>query len=136
MEKYKIAFVCVHNSCRSQMAEAIAKLVANDMFEVYSAGTVVVDQINPKAVEVIQELYQIDMNQTQYSKLINILPAVDIVITMGCNVQCPQLPCKYREDWGIEDPCNKEKEDYIAVATIIENYIYGLKKRLAEGLLT
>jgi arsenate reductase len=107
-EKVKVAFVCVHNSCRSQMAEAIAKLIAADSFEAYSAGTEM-KQINQDAVAVIQELYGINMSESQKPKLISDIPPVDIVVTMGCNVNCPYLPCKHREDWGLEDPTGKEK---------------------------
>ena len=100
-KKPKVAFVCVHNSCRSQIAEALGKYWASDVFESYSAGTETVPKINQEAVRLMKQLYNIDMEQTQHSKLLNELPAVDIVITMGCNVDCPYLPCQYREDWGL-----------------------------------
>lgn len=129
-EKIKVAFICVHNSCRSQMAEAIAKLVAADSFEAYSAGTETKPQINQDAVGVIKELYGIDMNVTQKSKLLSDIPEVDVVITMGCNVDCPYLPCKHREDWGLEDPSGKEKSEFIKTAKIIENKILDLKSRI------
>jgi len=129
-EKPKVAFICVHNSCRSQMAEAIAKLKASDYFEAYSAGTETKPQINQDAVAVIKELYGVDMNETQRSKLLSEIPPVDIVITMGCNVNCPFLPCKYREDWGLEDPTGKAKEEFIKTAQIIEQKILALKKKI------
>ena len=90
-QKPKVAFICVHNSCRSQIAEALGKYLASDVFESYSAGTETVPQINQDAVRLMKQLYGIDMEQTQYSKLLNELPPVDIVITMGCNVApiCP-----------------------------------------------
>ncbi len=128
--KIKVAFVCVHNSCRSQMAEAISKLIAADSFEAYSAGTETKPQINQDAVAVIKELYGVDMNTTQKSKLISDIPPVDVVITMGCNVNCPYLPCKYREDWGLEDPTGKEKEEFIKVAKQIEQKVLELKSRV------
>lgn len=96
--KVKVAFVCVHNSCRSQMAEALGKHFVSDIFESYSAGTHSKDQINQDAVRIIKDLYDIDMEQTQRNKLIDELPPVDIVITMGCNVDCPYLPSRHRED--------------------------------------
>ena len=108
-EKIKVAFICVHNSCRSQMAEAISKLVASDIFEAFSAGTETKPEINKDAVAVINELYGVDMKATQKSKLLQEIPPVDIVVTMGCNVACPYLQCKYREDWGIDDPTGKGK---------------------------
>lgn len=135
MEKLKVAFVCVHNSCRSQMAEALGKAFARDVFESYSAGTEVKPQINQDAVRMIKELYQIDMNETQYSKLLDEIPEVDIVITMGCNVQCPTLPCKHREDWGLEDPSGKEDEAFKYTARIIEEKIMDLKARIKQGKL-
>ena len=88
-QKPKVAFICVHNSCRSQIAEALGTYLASDVFESYSAGTETVPQINQDAVRLIKQLYGIDMAQTQYSKLLNELPPVDIVITMGCNVPAP-----------------------------------------------
>lgn len=130
MDKVKVAFVCVHNSCRSQMAEAIAKLMAADSFEAYSAGTETKPQINQDAVSVIKELYGVDMNATQRSKLLSDIPQVDIVITMGCNVNCPNLPCRYREDWGLEDPTGKDKVEFIKTAQIIEKKVLELKDRL------
>ena len=129
-EKIKVAFVCVHNSCRSQMAEAISKLMAADSFEAYSAGTEVKPQINQDAVEVIKELYDVDMNVTQRSKLISDIPAVDVVITMGCNVNCPFLPCKHREDWGLEDPTGMDKSEFIKIAKLIEEKVIDLKNRI------
>jgi len=129
-EKIKVAFVCVHNSCRSQMAEAISKLMAADSFEAYSAGTEIKPQINQDAVEVIKELYDVDMNITQRSKLISDIPAVDVVITMGCNVKCPFLPCKHREDWGLEDPTGMDKSEFIKTAKLIEEKVIELKNRI------
>ncbi len=125
----KIAFVCVHNSCRSQMAEALAKKYASDVFEVYSAGTELVPQINQDAVAVIKEFHNIDMNETQKSKLISDIPTVDIVITMGCNVNCPTLPCEYRTDWGLDDPSGKEKEEFVKTMNTIYDNIMTLKEK-------
>lgn len=134
MIKPKVAFICVHNSCRSQMAEAISKLMASDVFDAYSAGTETKPQINQDAVAVIKELYGIDMNDTQRSKLLADIPPVDVVITMGCNVSCPYLPCKYREDWGLEDPTGKPKEAFIKTAAIIEQNVMTLKDKITELL--
>lgn len=133
-EKIKVAFVCVHNSCRSQMAEAISKLLAEDVFEAYSAGTET-KQINQDAVAVINDLYGFDINKTQKSKLISDIPAVDIVVTMGCNVECPFLPCKHREDWGLDDPTGKGKEAFLQTAVVIRQKVLDLKKRIENGTL-
>lgn len=135
MSKLKVAFVCVHNSCRSQMAEALGKLLASDIFESYSAGTEVKPQINQDAVRIIKDLHGIDMNASQRSKLLSDIPEVDIVVTMGCNVKCPFLPCKHREDWGLDDPSGKEDGEFIRTAKIIEEKILDLKKRIQEGKL-
>ncbi len=129
-EKMKVAFVCVHNSCRSQMAEAISKIVAVDSFEAYSAGTETKPQVNQDAVAVIKDIYGVDMNATQKSKLISDIPPIDVVITMGCNVNCPFLPCKYREDWGLEDPTGKDISEFIKTAKLIEEKVLELKNRI------
>lgn len=131
-DRYKVAFICVHNSCRSQMAEALAKLFAADVFEAYSAGTETKPQINQDAVRIIKQLYNLDMEKEQFSKLITDIPQPDIVITMGCNVECPYLPCKYRDDWGLEDPTGKSDKDFIKTAKTIEENVLGLKKRIIE----
>lgn len=125
----KIAFICVHNSCRSQIAEALCKHLASDVFESYSAGTEVKPQINQDAVRLIRQLYDIDMEKTQFSKLLSDIPSVDIIITMGCNVECPFLPCKHREDWGLEDPTGKSDEEFFKVIKRIELNILELKRR-------
>lgn len=130
--KPKVAFICTHNSCRSQMAEAIGRIIAAGAFDVYSAGTEIKKEINPDAVRIIQELYAIDMSQSQHPKLLEELPPVDIVVTMGCGVQCPFLPCKHREDWGLEDPTGKSDEDFIQTAKTIEKKILELKAYLSD----
>lgn len=112
MKKPKVAFVCVHNSCRSQIAEALGKHFSSNIFESYSAGTETKPQINQDAVRLMKEMYQIDMEKAQYSKLLSEIPQVDIVITMGCNVNCPVIPCKYREDWGLSDPTGKTDVEF------------------------
>ncbi len=128
----KVAFVCVHNSCRSQIAEALGKRLACDMFESYSAGTETKPQINQDAVRLMKQKYQIDMEKTQYSKLLSDIPPVDVVITMGCNVDCPNLPCKYREDWGLEDPTGKSDEEFTYTIQQIHTKIIELSKRIQE----
>lgn len=122
----KVAFICVHNSCRSQIAEALCKHFAGDVFECYSAGTETKPEINQDAVRLVKELYGIDMEKTQYSKLLSDIPPVDIVVTMGCNVECPFLPCKHREDWGLEDPTGKSDEEFIKVIKTIETKVKEL----------
>ena len=130
--KYKVAFVCVHNSCRSQIAEALGKHLTADVFECYSAGTETKPQINQDAVRIMKKLHGIDMEKTQYSKLLSDIPAVDIVITMGCNVQCPHLPCTYREDWGLEDPTGKSDEEFVKTIQEIEKKLMDLQVRFTH----
>ncbi|MBL3716642.1 arsenate reductase ArsC [Lactococcus muris] len=125
----KIAFICVHNSCRSQIAEALGKKFVGDKFEFYSAGTETKPQINQDAVRLMKELYNVDMEKTQVSKLLQDIPPVDIVITMGCNVDCPYLPCKYREDWGLEDPTGQDDEVFKDTIQRIEEKIVALSHR-------
>ncbi|WP_213495394.1 arsenate reductase ArsC [Lactococcus formosensis] len=125
----KIAFICVHNSCRSQIAEALGKKLAGDKFDFYSAGTETKPQINQDAVRLMKEIYDIDMEKTQTSKLLQDIPPVDIVITMGCNVECPYLPCQYREDWGLEDPTGQSDTVFKDIIQQIETKVLALRKR-------
>lgn len=127
----KVAFICVHNSCRSQIAEALGRHLAADVFESYSAGTERKDRINPDAVRLMKALYHIDMEaEGQHSKLLSDLPPVDVVITMGCNVKCPFLPCQLREDWGLQDPTGQPDTDFMETIWQIEAKILQLKERL------
>ena len=130
----KVAFICVHNSCRSQIAEALGRHLASDVFESYSAGTQRKDHINPDAVRLMKQVHGIDMEaEGQHSKLLSDLPQVDVVITMGCNVQCPMLPCKWREDWGLEDPTGKPDEEFLKTIARIEEKVLNLKERLGKS---
>ena len=126
----KVAFVCVHNSCRSQIAEALGKKLAGDVFESYSAGTETKPRINQDAVRLMKKTHGIDMEAAQYSKLLSDIPEVDVVITMGCNVQCPYLPCTHREDWGLEDPTGKPDEAFLETIWLIEEKVLDLRNRL------
>ena len=129
----KVGFICVHNSCRSQIAEALGKKIGENVFESYSAGTEVKPKINQDAVRIMKELYSIDMEESQKSKLLSDIPELDIVITMGCNVNCPYLPCKHREDWGLEDPTGKSDEEFIRIIKLIESKLEDLKDRIENG---
>ena len=126
----KVAFICVHNSCRSQIAEALGKKLAADVFESYSAGTETKPCINPDAVRLMKQVHGIDMETTQRSKLLSEIPPVDVVITMGCNVQCPYLPCTHREDWGLEDPSGKDDAAFLETIRLIEEKVQELRSRL------
>ena len=128
----RVAFICVHNSCRSQIAEALGKYLAGGVFESYSAGTEIKDKINPDALRLMKEIYGIDMEVSQRPKLLDEIPPVDIVVTMGCNVECPFLPCKYREDWGLDDPTEKSDEEFVKVIKQIEKRIIELSRELTS----
>ncbi|MDF9824549.1 arsenate reductase [Breznakia sp. PF5-3] len=131
-KKKKVAFVCVHNSCRSQMAEALGRHFANEVFESYSAGTKIKANINHDAIETMKKCYSIDMEEIQYPKLLSDIPPVDIVITMGCNVDCPIIDGVYYEDWGLEDPSGKSLLEFEKTAQIIEQKVKDLKSRLMD----
>ena len=128
--KKKVAFICVHNSCRSQIAEALGKYLASDVFESYSAGTETKPQINQDAVRIMKELYGIDMELTQYSKLISDIPSPDIAISMGCNVGCPFIGKVFDDNWGLEDPTGKSDEEFKYIIKSIEEKIIHLKNEL------
>lgn len=128
----KVAFVCVHNSCRSQMAEAFGKVIGLNIFESYSAGTEERENINQDAVRIMKDI-GIDMELNQKPKLISEIPSVDIVITMGCNVKCPTLPCNHREDWGLEDPTGKADNEFINTRDKIKEKIEELVERIRTG---
>ncbi len=128
----KVAFICVHNACRSQIAEALGKRLAGDVFESYSAGTKVKPQIDRDAVRLIKRLYGIDMEETQRPKLLCEIPPVDVIVTMGCDVECPYLPSRHREDWELDDPTGKSDDTFIKIIEQIEKNVLSLKERLAS----
>jgi arsenate reductase len=134
MTKPKVAFICVHNSCRSQIAEALGKALASDVFESYSAGTETRPQINQDAVRLMKALYGIDMEQTQYSKLISDIPEPDIAISMGCNVGCPFIGRPFDDNWELEDPTGKSDEEFKKVIDEIRVRIMELKQRLGKNI--
>ena len=130
MRKLKVAFICVHNSCRSQIAEALGKHLASDIFESYSAGTETKPRINQDAVRIMKELYDIDMEKTQYSKLIDEIPAPDIAVSMGCNVGCPFIGGSFDDNWKLEDPTGKSDEEFRRIIAGIEENIIKLKMKI------
>ena len=134
MTKPKVAFICVHNSCRSQIAEALGKALASDVFESYSAGTETWPQINQDAVRLMKAIYGIDMEQTQYSKLISDIPEPDIAISMGCNVGCPFIGRPFDDNWELEDPTGKSDEEFEKVIDEIRVRIMELKQRLGKNI--
>lgn len=124
MEKKNIVFVCVHNSCRSQIAEALGKLYLGDRFNCYSAGTVVKPQINQDAVRIMKDMYGIDMEANgQHSKLVSQIPQPDIAISMGCNVTCPYVGRPFDDDWGLIDPTGLEDSVFVDVINEIDRRV-------------
>ena len=128
----KVAFICVHNSCRSQIAEALGKLLASDVFESFSAGRQIKPKINQDAVRIMKDMYGIDMEKDQYSKLISDIPPVDIAISMGCNVSCPYIGKDFDDNWGLDDPSGKSDEEFIKIIKTIERKIILLKEQLQD----
>lgn len=122
----KVAFLCVHNSCRSQIAEALGKYLRGDEFDFYSAGTETKPQINQDAVRLMKRLYGIDMEQTQYSKTVEEIPAPDIAISMGCDVGCPYMGRAFDDNWGLPDPTGQSDEVFVEVIRQIEDHIRKL----------
>ena len=130
MTKKKIAFICVHNSCRSQIAEALGKSLAGDVFDFYSAGTETQPQINQDAVQLMKKLYGIDMEQNQYSKRFDEIPAPDVAISMGCDVGCPYIGRKFDDNWQLPDPTGQSDEKFVEVMQRIEENILRLKENM------
>ena len=130
--KKTVAFVCVHNSCRSQMAEGWAKKLGGDIMEAYSAGTEKYPEVKPLAVKVMEES-GVDMTN-HYPKLLEDIPQkVDILITMGCQVTCPFVPCEHREDWGLQDPSGGPIEEYRATRDVIREKVEELIQRIKDN---
>ena len=124
--KKKIAFICVHNSCRSQIAEALGKKFLGDKYDFYSAGTETKPQINQDAIRLMKQLYGIDMEQTQYSKTYDKIPEPDIAISMGCDVGCPFIGRNFDDNWNLSDPTGKEDADFVEVIKQIHELLLKL----------
>ena len=130
--KKKVAFVCTHNSCRSIMAEGWARHLGKGVIDAYSAGTEKYDRPKPLAIEVMEDL-GIDMSHVS-SKLLDKLPeGIDILITMGCGVECPFVICKHREDWGLDDPSGGPKSGFENTRDIIKRKVEELIERVKSG---
>ena len=128
MKKPKVAFICVHNSCRSQIAEALGKHFLGNKFDFFSAGTQTKPKINQDAVRIVKNLYSIDMEKTQFSKTIDKIPNPDIAISMGCDVGCPYIGRDFDENWNLHDPTGKSDEFFISVIKDIERHIKDMGK--------
>lgn len=132
MKKKTVAFVCVHNSCRSQMAEGWAKKLGSDVLEAYSAGTEEYPEVKPLAVEVMEDA-GVDMDGFKPKLLTEIPGEIDILVTMGCNVVCPFVPARNTEDWGLEDPSGGLKEDFEKTRELVRSKVIELIKRVKRG---
>ncbi len=128
--KKKIAFICIHNSCRSQIAEALGKHLLSDKFDFYSAGTETKPQINQDAVRLVKQIYGIDMEQEQYSKTIDKIPTPDIAISMGCDVGCPYISKGFDDNWGLQDPTGQSDEVFVDIIRQIEEKVKTLPNQI------
>ena len=124
--KKKIAFICIHNSCRSQIAEALGNHFLGNKFDFYSAGTMTKPKINQVAVRLVKQLYNIDMEEKQYSKTIDKIPQPDIAISMGCDVGCPYIGREFDQNWGLQDPTGTDDENFIRIIKEIETKVLAL----------
>jgi arsenate reductase len=118
--------MCVHNSCRSQIAEALGKMIAGDRFEFFSAGTCTKPGINQDAVRLMKKIYGIDMEKDQYSKTFDEIPTPDVVISMGCDVGCPYIGRRFDDNWGLSDPTGENDEVFKSIIGKIEKKIREL----------
>lgn len=130
--KVKVAFVCTGNSCRSQMAEGLARYYGNDVLEVYSAGTHPAAGVNPDAVAVLKEI-GIDISSHRPKLLDDIPYEIDILIKMGCGVVCPFIPNRYEDDWGLPDPVGQPVEEFRRVRDIIKEKVLELVEKVREN---
>jgi protein-tyrosine-phosphatase len=122
----KVIFVCIENSCRSQMAEAFGKMHGDGVLEVYSSGSKPSRQVNPRAIEFMAEL-NYDLSQHD-SKPLSEFDGMhfDYAITMGCGDECPMIVANKREDWGIPDPKHEEPERFREIRSMIEDKVKAL----------
>jgi len=125
----RIAFLCIKNSCRSQIAEALCRQFAGDIFTSYSAGSEPGDKVDPTAVRLMQEIYGIDLSGKR-PKHLSDLPKIDIIVTMGCGIACPMLPGTQRIEWHIDDPVGKGDEAYLLAIAEIDANIRNLKSMI------
>ena len=127
----KVLFVCVENSCRSQMAEGFAKIFGNNIFEPYSAGSKPSGKVDPMAVKVMKEA-DIDISSRTSKGFTDLsVKEFDMVITLGCGDVCPFVPAKEHIEWKIDDPKGKDIEYFRIVRDNIQDHV----KKLAESLI-
>lgn len=134
-KKLKLGFICIGNSCRSQMAEGFAKQKLKEgRFEIYSAGTNPAERVDHKAVKVMKEA-GVDISD-QFPKHLDSIPGkLDILITMGCNVYCPLIPCIINEDWELDDPAGKSTEEFKRIRDLIKARVEDLNMKIRNDFL-
>ena len=125
--KKNIAFICNHNSCRSQIAEYFGKKYLRDMCNVYSGGSQIKSEINKDAIRLIKELYNDDISLMQKPKTINDIPKPDIIISMGCYNGCPYVNEEFTADWQLDDPTGKSDDEFIKVINEIKEKVLNIK---------
>ena len=130
-DQLEVLFVCVHNAGRSQMAAGLLKLRSEGRIDVRTAGSAPADEINPVAVQAMEEI-GVDLGE-EFPKLLTdeAVRAADVVITMGCGDACPVYPGKRYEDWGLDDPAGQD----LATVRRIRDEIDTRVKRLVDELL-
>ena len=131
MKKPVVVFVCVHNSCRSQIAEALGKYFFSDEFDFYSAGTVIKGEVNSDALRLLNKKYGIDISGC-HPKLISEVPTPDIAISMGCDVGCPYIGRKFDHNWGLPDPTGKSDAFFLDVISSIKEKVLSLPQKHLE----
>lgn len=124
-----VAFVCAHNACRSQMAQALARSLMPGEATFLSAGTHPAEAVDPGA---LAELGRrgVDANDLRPKALGELPPRVDWLVTMGCGVSCPTFPCDHREDWGLDDPMGGPAAGYAVCADAIVARMGSLRERM------
>ena len=128
-----VLFACVENSCRSQIAEALAKKISPHKFDFYSAGSKPSGIINPMAIKLLksQGVYLTDHRSKDVSEFINI--KIDYLILMGCGDQCPNIVAEERVEWDIPDPKDMEAPEFLNVIEIIRGEVKKLIKTIDNG---
>ena len=122
----KILFVCVENSCRSQMAEAFGKMLGGGVMEAYSSGSRPSGKVNEKAIASMRAAgYDLT---THASKSLDDIPQIeyDLVVTMGCGDECPYVRAKRREAWDIPDPKHMNMSQFHDVRDFIKKKVSEL----------
>lgn len=123
----KLLFVCIENSNRSQMAQALAKIHGGDKIESYSAGSKPSGIVNPKAITAMKELgYDLSTHDSKSIDEVKDFAPFDAVVTMGCGDACPWMPAKQHIDWQIPDPRHMEGEEFNKIRDLVSDKVKEL----------